>query len=262
MEKVSLLSYILMGAIFLLSFSANLSTKQVRRQQLSIGAFVAALFFLGISVLYHSQASFFKSWIISYNLFLGVGLILPQLISRIFVRQKISHPVFFLKKTKIPLLPILVVVMSLAFMAWTALEPREYSFTIGGPVFDDFYVLSSFSFLLFFIPLIIFLIQMLVERTAICESGFYQGGLLSDWSNFKSYSWAQGEIYADPDVQPFLNKETLVELTIEPKRKFFGTRVQLIIPFDEKNIVDNLLSRKINMEQSTAQQSHTRETTA
>jgi hypothetical protein len=204
----------------------------------------------------------FKTGLIPYNLFIGVGIVLPHLISRILVRQKISHPVIFLQKKRPSLTAILIGVTGFAYLAWVALSPRTYNITEGKPIYDEFYVFSSFSFLLFYIPLIILSVQFLIERTAICENGFYQGGLLSDWSNYKSYTWAQGEIYADPDIQPFLNKNTLVELTIEPKRKFFGTSIQIIVPLDEKPAIDNLLSRKINKAQSIGQRSSTQATTA
>jgi hypothetical protein len=164
------------------------------------------------------------------------------------VRQKINSPIIFLKKPKAPFLGVGISFLLFAYVAWIVLTPRIYDYKEGKLVYDELYLLSSFSFLLFFIPLVIFYIQILVERNAICENGFYQGGLLSDWSNFKSYTWSQGDIYADPDVQPFLNKNILVSLTIEPKRTLFGRRIQLIIPFDQKAVIDNLLSTKFRVE--------------
>jgi len=262
MEKVDTLRYMFLGLVCLFSFFANLSTEQGRRRQFYLIALIAALLFLGILALNRSDPEFAENWIIAYNLFVGTGVVLPQFVSRILVRQKIGHPVIFLKKKKVPLISIIFVGMAFVLLAWVTLIPKEFSYATGGPVYDEFYVRSSFSFLVFFVPLIIFSIQMLVERDAICESGFYHGGLLLDWSNFKSYSWSQDKMYTDPEIQPFLDQNTRVELTIEPKQRFFGRSIHLIIPLDEKNMIDNLLSRKFNGGHMTAQEGHTHTTPA
>jgi hypothetical protein len=236
MEKVTTLSYILTALVFLFLFSANLSTEQKRRRQLYILAFIPALFFFSITALYRFQAESIETReAASILLFIGIGLILPQLVSRIFVRQKIKHPVIFLQKRKIPFITIIPGVL-LVFMAWITLSS-------GGDALWDV------SVVVLFLSFIIFSIQMLVERDAICENGFYQGGLLSDWSNFKSYYWPQDKMYSDPSIQPLLDQNTLIELTIEPKNAFLTKRIRLTISFNEKNAVENLLSKKLVVEQ-------------
>ncbi len=236
MEKVRALSYILVVLVFLFSFSANLSTEHVRRRQLLyIVAFTAGLFFFALSLLFRTKPGSAETSEVASILFIGIGLILPQLVSRIFVRQKIKHPVIFLQKRKIPVIIIIPGVL-FVFMAWVALSSS-----------GD--VLWHVSVVVLFLSFLIFSIQMLVERDTICENGFYQGGLLSDWSNFKSYSWSQDKMYSDPSIQSLLDQNTLMELTIKPKNTFFTKQIRLTIPFNEKKAVENLLSKKLVVEQ-------------
>ncbi len=259
MEKIGLLNYVLIALTFTLTVIANLSADHARRRRFHLAALLCALFLislLSLRLFDRSQGGFFESRILTANLFVGIGLILPQLISRIFARQKIQHPLVFLKGRKVSLLSVLIPGACALLIAWTALAPNKYDLTLGGPVYDEFYVQRSLSFLVYFIPMIILAIQMLVERTAICENGLYQHGLLSAWSNFGSYSWSQGEMYTDPEIQPLLTKDILVELKLEPKIKLWGARVQLFIPLKEKKAIDDLLSGKVRMAQNMPVQSH------
>lgn len=232
MEKITTLSYILTALVFLFFFSANLSTEQKRRRQLYVLAFIPALFFLSISALYRSQTESTETWkAASILLFVSIGLILPQLVSRIFVRQKIKHPVIFLQKRTIPFIMIIPGAL-LVFMAWIALSSSGDA-------------LWNVSIAVLFLSFLIFSIQMFVERDAICENGFYQGGLLSDWSNFKSYAWSHDKMYSDPNVQSVLDQSTVAELTIEPQNTFFTKQIRLVVPFSEKDAIEKLLSKKL-----------------
>ncbi len=239
MEKVGILSYILIVLVFLFSFSANLSTEHPKRRQLYIGAFAAGIFFFGLSASDFFHYGFTEAWAIVCVFFAGIGILLPQLISRIFARQKMKHPVIFLPKRKVAVIPLTITAGLLAFMAWVALSLSDH-------------VLWSFSFSVFLISFILMAIQAQVERDAICENGFYQAGLLSDWSNFKSYLWSQGKMYSDPSVQPLLDQNTLIELILEPKNTSFTKQIRLTIPFSEKNTIENLLSKKLATEQGNS----------
>ena len=247
MDKISLQSFILLVTMFVVGYLANLATKRIRRRWLYAGYLIAAAGFLVVSRMSTSdQVSGSKTWLISYNLFLGVGLVWPQLISQIVIRQKIKNPVIFLERAKPPLLAVVVVVLFLAYSALGGLTPLTYSLVEQKPVYDDFYVFSSFSFLLFFIPFIIFLLENMTQRTAFCESGIYQMGFISNWSDFKSYIWIHEKIYSDPEVQPFLNNDVKIELLIEPSKSFLAKPIRFVIPIDNKSAIENLLSRKLH----------------
>ncbi len=243
MEKIIPISYILIALVFLFSFSANLSTEHTKRRRLYVGAFTAGVFFFGLSALYYIQDDITDAWAIAYIFFAGIGILLPQLISRIFARQKIKHPVIFLPKKKVPFIPLIVSGTLLLFMIWVALFSGPSS--LPGDLSDnEVNIWWGFSLSIFFISFILLASQMQVERDAICENGFYQAGLLSNWSNFKSYTWSHGEMYSDPDIQSVLDQNTVVELTIEPKNRLFTKQIRLTIPFSDKNVVEDILSKK------------------
>ena len=251
MDNITIASFILLGIMFLLAYLANLATKRIRRWWLYVGFLIAAACFLVVSAINASdQVSTSKTWLISYDLFLGIGLVWPQLMSQIATRQNIKNPVIFLGKAKHPLAAVIAAVLFLAYLAWVGLMPHTYSILEHKPVYDEFYVLSSFSFLLFYIPFIILLIEMMTQRTAFCENGIYRIGLISDWSDFRSYTWIQNEIYSDPDVQPLLNNDIKIELLIEPKKSISRKPIRFVIPFDDKSVIENLLSRKLPVQQN------------
>jgi hypothetical protein len=251
MEKISSINSILLAMMFVLAYFANLSTKRNKRQWLYVGFVIAAICYLVLSGIYSSyQDSASKNWLISYNLFCGVGLVLPQLISRIIVRQNIKHPVIFFKKDKLPrsrvVTGIIFAVLFLAYLAWVALSPKIMSFTDHKPVYDEFYVFSSFSFLLFYIPFVILLIEIMTMRTAFCENGLYILGVISEWSDFKSYTWVQGKTFDDPELQPFIDKSIKIKLLLESNKSLFKKPIQLLIPFDEKSAIENFLSKRVS----------------
>ena len=234
--------------MFVLAYCANLSTKQNKRQWLYVGFVVAAICYLVLSGIYSSyQDSASKSWIISYNLFCGVGLVLPQLISRIIVRQNIKHPVLFMQKNKLSIWTVIFTTLALLYLLWVALSPHIYDMKEQKFIYDEFYVFSSFSFLLFFIPFVIWLLDFATQRNALCENGLYLNGLLSEWENFKSYGWIQDKIYEEPEALPFLDKSIKIQLLIEPVKPLFKKPIQLSVPFEEKGIIEEFLSRRIKV---------------
>jgi hypothetical protein len=248
MEKISELSPILLGAMFVLAYLANLSTKRRKRQWLYIGFSVIVVCYSIFSAIYSSyQNSVTESWLLFYNLFCGIGVVLPQLLSRIAVRQSIKHPVIFMQKNEPPRATVYVAILGLVYLpstalAWHALNmPGDWEF-----VFNEF-TFSSISFLLFFIPSFILLMEF-NQRTALCENGIFQYGLLLEWADFKSYSWIQDKIYDDPDAQPFLDKSIKINLLIEPVESLFNKPIQLSIPFGEKNAIEEFLSWRIKVQ--------------
>jgi hypothetical protein len=255
METIKSVNSILLGTMFVLAYFANLSTKRNKRQWLYVGFAITAIFYLILSGIYSPyQDSASKSWIISYNLFCGVGLVLPQLVSRLVIRQNINHPVVFLKKDRLPLsrtiTGIIIAALGLMCLAWVALSPKQISLIDHKPVYDEFYVSSSFSFLLFYIPFIIWLIEMITQRTAFCENGLYQNGLISEWADFKSYRWIYDKMYDDPDALPFLDKNIKIKLSIEPVKALFKKPIQISIPFNEKGTIEEFLSQRIKVSPS------------
>lgn len=246
MEKVIPVSYILIALVFLFSFSANLSTEHTKRRRLYVGAFTAGIFFFGISSFYFIRNDFTDAWVIMCIFFAGLGILLPQLISQIFARQKIKHPVIFLPKKKVPVTPLVVAGAFLLFMIWVALFSGPSS--LPGNISDNAAnIWWGFGLSIVFVSLIIIAIQAQVERDAICENGFYQGGLLSDWSNFESYSWSHDKMYSDPDIQSVLDQNTVVELTLEPKHRLVTKQIRLAIPFRDKNVIENILSKNVQL---------------
>jgi len=247
MEKISSVNSILLGIMFVLTYFANLSTKRNKRQWLYVGFGIAAVCYLILSGIYSSyQDSASKSWLISYNLFCGAGFVLPQLISRIVIRQNIKHPIVFMQRNKIPVMAIIITGLAMAYLPWVALTPHTYNMIEHKFVYDEFYVFSSFSFLLFYIPFIILLIELMTQRIAFCKNGFYLFGLISDWSDFKSYTWVQDKIFDDPELQPFIDKSIKIKLSLESHKSLFKKPVQLLIPLDEKDAIENFLSKRVN----------------
>jgi hypothetical protein len=250
MENISGLGSILLGAMFVLAYLANLATRRGRRQWLYVGFSIAAVCYLIFFVIYSFyQDSALRNWLIPYNLFCGVGLVLPQLISRIVVRQNIKHPVVFVQDNKLPLTALTVVMIASVYMLGVAtLSPTQASQIDHKPIYDEFYISSSFSYLLFSIPFIILLFEMLIERTAFCENGLYQYGLLSEWADFKAYSWLQDKMYVDLELQPFIDKKIKIKLLIEPVKSLFNKPIQFLIPFNEKNAIEEFLSQRIKVQ--------------
>jgi hypothetical protein len=248
METIKIVNYILLGTMFVLAYSANLSTRQNKRQWLYVGFAITAISYLIFSGIYSSyQDNASESWIISYNLFCGIGFVLPQLVSRIIVRQNINHPVVFMQKNKIPVVAIAIMVLVLLYLLLVALIPHTYYVKDHTPAFDEFYVISSLSFLLFYIPFVILILEFTTQRNAFCENGLYQNGLISEWTDFKSYRWIYDKIYDDPEASPFLDKNTKIILLIEPVKTLFKKPIQIFIPFDEKGTIEELLSQRIKV---------------
>jgi len=228
--------------MFLLTCLANLATKRIKRQWLYVGFIIAAVCYLILSAIYTSR----DNWLISYTLFCGVSFALPQLISRIIARKNINHPVIFLQKAKSSLAVNIVSILFLAYLPWVALTPHTYDLIEQKFVYDEFYIFSSFSFLLFYIPFIILALEMTTRRTAFCDNGLYQNGLILDWADFKSYNWIQDKMFDDPEVLPFLDKSIKIKLSLESNKSLYKKPVQLLIPFDEKNTVENFLSKRVS----------------
>jgi len=247
METIKNINSILLGTMFVLAYFANLSIKRNKRQWLYVGFAITAIFYLILSGIYSSyQDNSSKSWIISYNLFCGVGLVLPQLVSRIIVRQNIEHPIVFIQRNKTPIMAIIITGLAMACLPWVALTPHTYNMIEHKFVYDEFYVFSSLSFLLFYIPFIILLIELMTQRIAFCENGLYIFGLISDWSDFKSYTWVQDKMFNDPELQPFIDKSIKIKLLLESNKSLFKKPIQLLIPFDEKDAIENFLSKRVN----------------
>jgi hypothetical protein len=191
MEKISSINLILLGAMFLLTCLANLATKRIKRQWLYVGFIIVAVCYLIFSAIYTPR----DNWLISYTLFCGVGFALPQLVSRIIIRQNINHPVIFLQKAKLSLAANIVSILFLAYLPGVALTPHTYDLIEQKFVYDEFYIFSSFSFLLFYIPFVILAIETTTQRTAFCGNGLYQNGLILNWTDFKSYNWIQDKMF-------------------------------------------------------------------
>jgi hypothetical protein len=248
MENISGLGSILLGAMFVLAYFANLSTKRKKRQWLYVGFLVTVVCYSIFSAIYSSyQNSVTESWLLFYNLFCGIGFVLPQLLSRTAIRQIIKHPVIFMQKNEPSFAIAFVAILALVYLPWMALVWHASKITEWEFVSSEF-IFSSISLLLFFIPFFILLFEISDQRTALCENGICQYGLLLEWADFKSYSWIQDKIYDDPDVQPFLDKNIKIKLLIEPTKSLFNKPIQLSIPFGEKNAIEDFLSQRIKVQ--------------
>jgi hypothetical protein len=235
--------------MFLLTYFANLSTRQNKREWFYIGFAITAITYF---VCLHMDSSYqdhpFESRTIYGNLFISVGLVIPQLVSQIFVRNKIKHPIIFLQnKDKRPAIGAVLAILLLTILAFSVLSPNQYNVNDHTPVYDEFYIKSSFSFLLFYIPFLILIFEFTTQRTAFCDNGLYLLGLILDWGNFKSYSWLNPK-KDGPDAWLFLDKNQNDTLILAPRKAIFKKQIKIFIPISEKMVIDEFLSQRIKLD--------------
>jgi hypothetical protein len=227
-----------------LSFVASFSTKSKQRQWSTIG-FVVVIILFGLVALYSVIADINYNFWSSYVFFLAFGIVIPRLIANIINQNRLESPVLFIKEKSRPL------AWALIFIFWlylAVLVSQPHKLRDGIPIYDQEYFRDLIAFLFLLIPSLIYMLILMLQRTAFCKNGLFHTGLFTEWSDFKSYSWPQGEIYADPDVQAFVSKDTLVDLILEKRSTLFAKHIRMGIPLNEKGRIEILLSRKIKVE--------------
>ena len=248
MENLKFINYILLGIMFLLTCFANLSTRQNKREWFYLGfALTAIAYFISYYLVSSYQDHPSESRDIFYLLFLGIGVTIPQLISRTIIRQKIMHPVVFLQKNKPSIILIIFFILFAIFFAIQALQPNQYYANDHTPVYDEFYIKSSFSFLLCYIPALILLLEIQTVRTAFCENGLYNYGLILDWNNFNSYAWLNPKI-DDPKAWVFLDENQNDTLILAPAKAIIKKPIKIFVPLSQKIAIDEFLSQRIKLD--------------
>jgi hypothetical protein len=221
-------------------------TKSKQREWFNLGSVLVIVLF-GIVSIYRNYSDTDFNFSVSFIYFLAIGGVGPRLIATIINQNRIESPVFFIKR-KSKSLEWALSFISWVFLAIMVVQPHKIRMSNGTPIYDENYFRTLVSFLFLLIPSLIYTIISMLQRTAFCKNGLFHAGLLTDWSDFRSYSWPQGEIYADRDIQAFVNKEILVDLLLETKGIFLVKQIRVEVPFYEKSRIENLLSRKIKAE--------------
>jgi hypothetical protein len=221
---MTLLTIIIIIVSSALSFFAGISTKSREQKWLTMSVVAMMLLLFGVSAFYKFNTELNVDLSATYLYFMAFGAVIPRLIANIVNQNRLESPAIFIKRKTKPLQWILVFSLW-AFLTVMILRPNTISISDGMPIYDEDYFRSRIGILFFTIPSTIFLIIGMLQRTAFCSNGLFYNGLLFDWSDFKSYAWKNE--------------------WLEMEKRFIKANVQLLIPSEDKQAIEELLTMKV-----------------
>lgn len=245
MQTLNFFLYILIIVSFALILYANVLSSRAKSTKWYLAYAAVCITYLALSSFVEISDGVSSSRITWNFLFFGFGIMWPQVISRLIIQQKIEHPVLFLKN-RVAILPTIIIIAFLLYMTIMMLLPNQIRVSDGEPIFDKEFFYSRMIFLLAIISGGILYFLHLIQRTAFCGNGLLYMGILIDWASIKACTWQNDKIYDDPEIKSFVDKNTIVELKITTKTILFPKEIRLMIPYFEKEAIENLLNNHVN----------------
>ncbi len=225
--------------MFATTLFAHLSISQVQRQKFIATSLAQGIIFIGLFLIL-ARTNDYPS-LLGIN-FLAFAVIIPQLISRLVIRQRMKEPIIQLKINIITLISGIVGIAFMLLLTLLMLIPNYRSIADGKPIYDTEYFVSRISFLLATIPAIILYFIIAKQRTTIYPNGLFHNGLFFAWSDFQVYSWRNHK--KKKDVQEI--KLTTAQNVWTP------SQIKFTIPNESKEKIESFLAQRLNKSSESA----------